>query len=155
MSIKAFSSVLLYSTLFYSIRPSTVSQVQDYLSPFRLSLEKLQEISARLKRDLNRGLGRHAHHRAAVKMLPTFVRATPDGTGETTTVRVSHLFIYLFIYRIYRHKLPWLWNNQACSLFSNSRMINNMYYLGIESLQRAQLVVNLLSEFSYKPIMVL
>uniref|UniRef100_A0A671VBF2 Phosphotransferase n=1 Tax=Sparus aurata TaxID=8175 RepID=A0A671VBF2_SPAAU len=55
-------------------------QVQDYLEPFRLSLEKLQEVSARLRKDLVRGLGKHSHHRAAVKMLPTFVRATPDGT---------------------------------------------------------------------------
>ncbi|XP_032431409.1 hexokinase-2-like isoform X2 [Xiphophorus hellerii] len=29
-----------------------------------------------------RGLGKHTHHRAAVKMLPTFVRATPDGTEK-------------------------------------------------------------------------
>lgn len=57
-------------------------QVQVYLEPFRLSLEKLQEVSARLKKDLIRGLGKHTHQKAAVKMLPTFVRATPDGTGE-------------------------------------------------------------------------
>lgn len=57
-------------------------QVQSYLEPFCLSLVKLQMVSARLKKDLIRGLGKHTHHRAAVKMLPTFVRATPDGTGE-------------------------------------------------------------------------
>uniref|UniRef100_A0A8D3AKV7 Phosphotransferase n=1 Tax=Scophthalmus maximus TaxID=52904 RepID=A0A8D3AKV7_SCOMX len=49
---------------------------------FHLSLEKLQEVSARLRKDLIRGLGKHSHHRAAVKMLPTFVRATPDGTEK-------------------------------------------------------------------------
>lgn len=57
-------------------------QLQDYLEPFRLSLEKLQEVSGRLRRDMIRGLGKHSHHNAPVKMLPTFVRATPDGTGE-------------------------------------------------------------------------
>lgn len=62
------------------IPEDTLSKVQDYLEPFRLSLEKLQEVSARLRKDLVRGLGKHSHHRAAVKMLPTFVRATPDGT---------------------------------------------------------------------------
>ncbi|KAM8742120.1 hexokinase-2-like isoform 1-T2 [Acanthopagrus schlegelii] len=62
------------------IPEDTLSKVQDYLEPFRLSLEKLQEVSARLRKDLIRGLGKHSHHRAAVKMLPTFVRATPDGT---------------------------------------------------------------------------
>ncbi|XP_073335417.1 hexokinase-2-like [Pagrus major] len=62
------------------IPEDTLSKVQDYLEPFRLSLEKLQEVSARLRKDLIRGLGKHSHHKAAVKMLPTFVRATPDGT---------------------------------------------------------------------------
>uniref|UniRef100_A0A3P8SIT6 Phosphotransferase n=1 Tax=Amphiprion percula TaxID=161767 RepID=A0A3P8SIT6_AMPPE len=56
--------------------------VEKYLEPFRLSLEKLKEVSVRLKKDLIRGLGKHSHHRAAVKMLPTFVRATPDGTEK-------------------------------------------------------------------------
>ncbi|KAM3601261.1 uncharacterized protein V6R79_009778 [Siganus canaliculatus] len=60
----------------------TLSKVQDYLKPFRLSLEKLKDISSRLRKDLIRGLGKHSHHRAAVKMLPTFVRATPDGTEK-------------------------------------------------------------------------
>ena len=58
-------------------------QVQCYLERFHLSLEKLQDVSARLRKDLVRGLGKHSHHRAPVKMLPTFVRATPDGTGES------------------------------------------------------------------------
>lgn len=57
-------------------------QVQGYLEPFHLSLEKLQDVSARLKKDMIRGLGKHSHQRAPVKMLPTFVRATPDGSGE-------------------------------------------------------------------------
>ncbi|PWA14585.1 hypothetical protein CCH79_00017601, partial [Gambusia affinis] len=56
--------------------------VKDLLKPFRLSLDKLKEVSARLRKDMIRGLGKHAHHRAAVKMLPTFVRATPDGTEK-------------------------------------------------------------------------
>uniref|UniRef100_A0A3B3CY71 Phosphotransferase n=1 Tax=Oryzias melastigma TaxID=30732 RepID=A0A3B3CY71_ORYME len=56
--------------------------VEKHLEPFRLSLEKLQDVSARLRKDMLRGLGKHAHHRAAVKMLPTFVRATPDGTEK-------------------------------------------------------------------------
>uniref|UniRef100_A0A3Q2R1F9 Phosphotransferase n=1 Tax=Fundulus heteroclitus TaxID=8078 RepID=A0A3Q2R1F9_FUNHE len=53
-----------------------------YLEPFRLSLEKLQEVSVRLRKDMKRGLGKHTHHKAPVKMLPTFVRATPDGTEQ-------------------------------------------------------------------------
>uniref|UniRef100_A0A3B5LFU9 Phosphotransferase n=1 Tax=Xiphophorus couchianus TaxID=32473 RepID=A0A3B5LFU9_9TELE len=57
-------------------------QVVKHLEPFRLSLEKLKVVSTRLRKDMIRGLGKHTHHRAAVKMLPTFVRATPDGTEK-------------------------------------------------------------------------
>ncbi|KAK1882186.1 Hexokinase-2 [Dissostichus eleginoides] len=57
-------------------------KVKKYLDCFHLSLQKLQEISARLRKDLVRGLGKHSHHRAPVKMLPTFVTATPDGTEK-------------------------------------------------------------------------
>lgn len=62
------------------IPPDTLCKVQEYLEVFRLSLAKLQEVSARLRKDLIRGLGKHTHHKAPVKMLPTFVRAIPDGT---------------------------------------------------------------------------
>ncbi|XP_074528069.1 hexokinase-2-like [Halichoeres trimaculatus] len=59
-----------------------LSQVQEYLDSFRLSLEKLKQVSTRLKKDMTRGLGKHSHNKASVKMLPTFVRATPDGTEK-------------------------------------------------------------------------
>uniref|UniRef100_A0A3B4WKK1 Phosphotransferase n=1 Tax=Seriola lalandi dorsalis TaxID=1841481 RepID=A0A3B4WKK1_SERLL len=62
--------------------PFITHSVEKYLELFHLPQEKLKEVSARLKRDLIRGLGKHSHHRAAVKMLPTFVRATPDGTEK-------------------------------------------------------------------------
>uniref|UniRef100_A0A3P8WZI3 Phosphotransferase n=1 Tax=Cynoglossus semilaevis TaxID=244447 RepID=A0A3P8WZI3_CYNSE len=56
--------------------------VQPVLQPLRLSLDKLRDVSSRLHKGLVQGLGKHSHHRAAVKMLPTFVRATPDGTEK-------------------------------------------------------------------------
>lgn len=59
-------------------------QVRTFLQRFRLSVQQLQEVSARLEEDLSRGLGKHTHHEAPVKMLPTFVRATPDGSGNTS-----------------------------------------------------------------------
>ncbi|CAF97272.1 unnamed protein product, partial [Tetraodon nigroviridis] len=59
-----------------------VFQLHSYLEPFRLSLEKLQEVSNRLRKDMIRGLKKHSHQNAPVKMLPTFVRATPDGTEK-------------------------------------------------------------------------
>lgn len=54
-------------------------KVNKYLESFRLSLEKLREVQSRLTKDLIKGLDKHSHHKAPVKMLPTFVRATPDG----------------------------------------------------------------------------
>ncbi|XP_030216713.1 hexokinase-2 [Gadus morhua] len=57
-----------------------LSQVEACLQPFQLSQSRLVDVSHWLRRDLSRGLGKHSHSRAAVKMLPTFVRATPDGT---------------------------------------------------------------------------
>ncbi|XP_063341435.1 hexokinase-2-like [Pelmatolapia mariae] len=59
-----------------------LSKVEKYLQPFQLCPETLQEVSARLRKDLPLGLGKHSHHKAPVKMLPTFVRATPDGTEK-------------------------------------------------------------------------
>ncbi|XP_030649136.1 hexokinase-2-like [Chanos chanos] len=62
--------------------PATLSKVEDLLQPFRLSVEKLREVMSRLRKDIIRGLGKHTHKRAPVKMLPTFVRDTPDGTEK-------------------------------------------------------------------------
>lgn len=39
------------------------------------------EISVRFRREMDKGLCRDTNPTAAVKMLPTFVRSTPDGTG--------------------------------------------------------------------------
>ncbi|XP_054611511.1 hexokinase-2-like [Dunckerocampus dactyliophorus] len=64
------------------IPPDTLDKVKTYLNQFTLSLEVLQQVSARLERALKQGLGKHSHHKACVQMLPTFVTATPDGTEK-------------------------------------------------------------------------
>ncbi|CAJ1063287.1 hexokinase-2-like isoform X3 [Xyrichtys novacula] len=64
------------------IPADTLSKVDMYLDSFCLSEEKLQKVSAQLRKDMIRGLGKHSHNKAPVKMLPTFVRATPDGTEK-------------------------------------------------------------------------
>uniref|UniRef100_A0A452TI95 Hexokinase-2 n=1 Tax=Ursus maritimus TaxID=29073 RepID=A0A452TI95_URSMA len=46
----------------------------------RLSDENLLEISKRFRKEMEKGLGATTHPTASVKMLPTFVRSTPDGT---------------------------------------------------------------------------
>uniref|UniRef100_A0A3Q3FWD0 Phosphotransferase n=1 Tax=Kryptolebias marmoratus TaxID=37003 RepID=A0A3Q3FWD0_KRYMA len=42
----------------------------------------MKDISIRFKDEMKKGLGKTTHHKACVKMLPTFVRATPDGTEK-------------------------------------------------------------------------
>lgn len=50
----------------------------------RLSDETLLEIAKRFRKEMEKGLGATTHPTASVKMLPTFVRSTPDGTGICT-----------------------------------------------------------------------
>lgn len=58
------------------------SQVDKYLYHMRLSDENLMDVSRRFRKEMDKGLGRDTNPTAAVKMLPTFVRSTPDGTGN-------------------------------------------------------------------------
>ncbi len=48
----------------------------------RFSDETLRDIMARFRREMENGLGRDTNPTATVKMLPTFVRSIPDGSGE-------------------------------------------------------------------------
>uniref|UniRef100_A0AAR2IZB2 hexokinase n=1 Tax=Pygocentrus nattereri TaxID=42514 RepID=A0AAR2IZB2_PYGNA len=54
--------------------------VDKYLYHMRLSEENLMDVSRRFRREMDKGLGRDTNLTASVKMLPTFVRSTPDGT---------------------------------------------------------------------------
>lgn len=79
-----FSDVDAYHNLF-NLQTSTLVfpflQVDQYLYHMRLSDETLLEISKRFRKEMEKGLGATTHPTASVKMLPTFVRSTPDGTG--------------------------------------------------------------------------
>uniref|UniRef100_A0A452THN7 Hexokinase-2 n=1 Tax=Ursus maritimus TaxID=29073 RepID=A0A452THN7_URSMA len=59
---------------------SDPARVDQYLYHMRLSDENLLEISKRFRKEMEKGLGATTHPTASVKMLPTFVRSTPDGT---------------------------------------------------------------------------
>ncbi|XP_043939014.1 hexokinase-2 isoform X2 [Protopterus annectens] len=56
------------------------NEVDKYLYHMRLSDEVLEDISKRFRREMEKGLGEGTNATASVKMLPTFVRSTPDGT---------------------------------------------------------------------------
>lgn len=49
----------------------------------RLSDEILIDILTRFKKEMKNGLSRDYNPTASVKMLPTFVRSIPDGSGES------------------------------------------------------------------------
>jgi hexokinase len=57
-------------------------QIQQTLAEFRLTKAQLLEVKKRMRTEIERGLRKESNEEATVKMLPTFVRSTPDGTGE-------------------------------------------------------------------------
>jgi len=59
--------------------------VDKYLHHLQLSDANLMDVSLRFRREMDKGLGRDTNPTAALKMLPTFVRSTPDGTGKRAT----------------------------------------------------------------------
>lgn len=57
-------------------------QIDAVLAPFLLSLDTLREVKNKMRAELEYGLKRETQASATVKMLPTYVCGTPDGTGK-------------------------------------------------------------------------
>uniref|UniRef100_A0A8C9G9M4 Hexokinase-2 n=1 Tax=Pavo cristatus TaxID=9049 RepID=A0A8C9G9M4_PAVCR len=57
-------------------------QIDAVLAPFVLSLETLRDVKNKMRTELEYGLKRETQDRATVKMLPTYVCGTPDGTEK-------------------------------------------------------------------------
>uniref|UniRef100_A0A672GPS5 Hexokinase-2 n=1 Tax=Salarias fasciatus TaxID=181472 RepID=A0A672GPS5_SALFA len=55
-------------------------QIAEILSEFRLTTEQLLEVKKRMRTEIQNGLSKSTQDSATVKMLPTFVRSTPDGS---------------------------------------------------------------------------
>uniref|UniRef100_A0AAZ3PXA4 Hexokinase-2 n=1 Tax=Oncorhynchus tshawytscha TaxID=74940 RepID=A0AAZ3PXA4_ONCTS len=72
----------LLAYYFTELQHDKVQQVDKFLYHLRLSDENLIDVSERFRREMDKGLGRDSNPTAAVKMLPTFVRSTPDGTEK-------------------------------------------------------------------------
>uniref|UniRef100_A0A8C1SCD2 Hexokinase-2 n=1 Tax=Cyprinus carpio TaxID=7962 RepID=A0A8C1SCD2_CYPCA len=70
----------LLAYYFTELHHDHVQKVDKFLYHMRLSDENLMDVSKRFRREMDKGLGRDTNPTAAVKMLPTFVRSTPDGT---------------------------------------------------------------------------
>ncbi|XP_021230613.1 glucokinase isoform X4 [Numida meleagris] len=54
--------------------------VEQILSEFRLKEEDLRKVMHRMQKEMDRGLKLETHEEASVKMLPTYVRSTPEGS---------------------------------------------------------------------------
>lgn len=55
---------------------------QAILDTLRLSREQLLEVKNRMREKMLQGLSRQTHESSSVKMLPSYVISTPDGTGD-------------------------------------------------------------------------
>lgn len=75
------------------------AQMQSSLQPLCLSLETLHRVKGRMLEAMERGLSRRTHSQATVRMLPAFIRSTPDGTerGEFLVLELGddHLQVLL------------------------------------------------------------
>ncbi|KAJ1091664.1 hypothetical protein NDU88_004781 [Pleurodeles waltl] len=54
--------------------------VDQILSEFHLQEDDLKKLMRRIQKEMERGLRLETHEEASVKMLPTYVRSTPDGS---------------------------------------------------------------------------
>lgn len=59
----------------------TFSKVDRFLYAMRLHDDQLIDISARFQAEMRKGLSSDSNAAASVKMLPTHIRSTPDGSG--------------------------------------------------------------------------
>ncbi|MEJ1274410.1 glucokinase [Cricetulus griseus] len=56
------------------------SEVEQILAEFQLREEDLKKVMRRMQKEMDRGLRLETHEEASVKMLPTYVRSTPEGS---------------------------------------------------------------------------
>ncbi|XP_055969486.1 hexokinase HKDC1 [Sorex fumeus] len=73
-------AVHLTAFFFTKLKEDQIKKVDRFLYHMRLSDETLLDIMARFQAEMRKGLGKDTNPTASVKMLPTFVRAIPDGT---------------------------------------------------------------------------
>lgn len=57
-------------------------QIAETLAEFRLTKDQLLEVKKRMRTEIQNGLSKKTQSTATVKMLPTYVRSTPDGSGR-------------------------------------------------------------------------
>nr|XP_019587267.1 PREDICTED: putative hexokinase HKDC1 [Rhinolophus sinicus] len=73
-------AVHLMAFYFTKMKEDQIKKVDRFLYHMRLSDETLLDIMTRFQAEMQKGLGKDTNPTASVKMLPTFVRAIPDGS---------------------------------------------------------------------------
>lgn len=58
------------------------AQVQSITGPLKVNDDQIRRVMSLLLDNMKRGLGKDTNEAATIKMLPTYVRATPKGTEE-------------------------------------------------------------------------
>lgn len=59
-------------------------QAEQILADFQMQEADLKKVMRRMQREMARGLRLETHEEASVKMLPTYVRSTPEGSGTAS-----------------------------------------------------------------------
>ncbi|XP_049620508.1 hexokinase HKDC1 [Suncus etruscus] len=75
-------AVHLTAFFFSKLKEDQIKKVDRFLYHMRLSDETLLDLMARFQAEMRKGLDKDTNPTAAVKMLPTFVRAIPDGSEK-------------------------------------------------------------------------
>ncbi|XP_005915168.1 hexokinase HKDC1 [Haplochromis burtoni] len=75
-------AVHLISFFFSKLQEDPTKMVDRFLHAMRLHDDQLIDISARFQAEMKKGLSAESSAAAAVKMLPTHVRSTPDGSEK-------------------------------------------------------------------------
>lgn len=81
---------------------------QSLLDSLRLSHEQLLEVKRRMAEAMATGLSKQSHAQASVKMLPTYVKATPDGTehGDFLALDLGGSSFRVLLVRVKSGKRP-------------------------------------------------
>ncbi|KAI5617445.1 putative hexokinase HKDC1 [Silurus asotus] len=75
-------AVHLLAFYFTKLQEDQIKKVDRFLYAMRLSDEQLLDIRSRFRVEMEKGLSKESNVAATVKMLPTHVRSTPDGSEK-------------------------------------------------------------------------
>ncbi|NXF36007.1 HXK3 protein, partial [Nyctibius bracteatus] len=82
-------------------------EVDQLLAPLRLSRADLERVQLLMRQEMERGLGRESNANASVRMLPTYVRGTPDGTerGEFLALDLGGTNFRVLVVRVLENSI--------------------------------------------------